>query len=178
MTNLPINRFAHWLAREGKYDDYLQLLEERFNPETVPGLMCRHLVSVDWRGYVYDCDFNQMLSCRWRARPATPWDIEPTTLDGAAIATGATARLHCRAPARPAAARSRSFAAQEPAQRARSLCAASHRSAALSMSVSGGNCSNSMPSAVARASVCGNTCGVPQAMPGTIPGTSRVSPMK
>lgn len=92
LANLPINRFAHWLAREGKYDSYMQLLEERFNPETVAGLMCRHLVSVDWRGLVYDCDFNQMLDLPLGARaPRHLWDIDPTTLDSAAIATGA----HC-----------------------------------------------------------------------------------
>ncbi len=89
LANLPINRFAHWLAREGKYDAYLQLLEERFNPETVPGLMCRHLLSVDWRGYAYDCDFNQMLDLPLAGRtPRHLWDIESSQLPGQPIATG------------------------------------------------------------------------------------------
>ncbi len=89
LANLPINRFAHWLAREGTYDAYLQLLEERFNPDTVPGLMCRHLLSVDWRGYVYDCDFNQMLDLPLAGRaPRHLWDIEPSQLPGQLIATG------------------------------------------------------------------------------------------
>ncbi len=92
LANLPINRFAHWLTREGKYDAYLQLLEERFNPETVPGLMCRHLLSVDWRGVVYDCDFNQMLELPLAARsPRHLWDIDPTALENNPIATGS----HC-----------------------------------------------------------------------------------
>lgn len=92
LANLPINRFAHWLTREGKYDSYLQLLEERFNPETVPGLMCRHLISVDWRGYVYDCDFNQMLELPLGGRaPRHLWDLDPATLAGNPIATGS----HC-----------------------------------------------------------------------------------
>ena len=92
LTNLPINRFAHWLEREGKYDAYLQLLEERFNPETVPGLMCRHLLSVDWRGRVYDCDFNQMLELPLAGRaPRHLWDIEAQKLAGEAVATGS----HC-----------------------------------------------------------------------------------
>ena len=92
LTNLPINRFAHWLEREGKYDTYLQLLEEHFNPETVPGLMCRHLLSVDWRGRVYDCDFNQMLELPLAGRaPRHLWDIEARKLAGEPIATGS----HC-----------------------------------------------------------------------------------
>ena len=92
LTNLPINRFAHWLGREGKYDAYLDLLTERFNPETVPGLMCRHLLSVDWRGRVYDCDFNQMLELPLAGRaPRHLWDIETQKLAGESIATGS----HC-----------------------------------------------------------------------------------
>lgn len=92
LTNLPINRFAHWLEREGKYDTYLQLLEEHFNPETVPGLMCRHLLSVDWRGRVYDCDFNQMLELPLAGGAARAlWEIDPADLEGQPIATGS----HC-----------------------------------------------------------------------------------
>lgn len=92
LTNLPINRFAHWLEREGKYDAYLQLLEEHFNPETVPGLMCRHLLSVDWRGCVYDCDFNQMLELPLAGcAPRHLWDIEAQKLAGEPITTGS----HC-----------------------------------------------------------------------------------
>ncbi len=92
LTNLPINRFAHWLEREGKYDAYLQLLEKRFNPETVPGLMCRHLLSVDWRGRVYDCDFNQMLELPLAGHAARAlWEIDPADLEGQPIATGS----HC-----------------------------------------------------------------------------------
>ncbi len=61
ITNLPINRFEHYLNRTGQLHDYQQLLVENFNPATIESLMCRHLLSVDWQGYVYDCDFNQML---------------------------------------------------------------------------------------------------------------------
>jgi radical SAM/Cys-rich protein len=61
LTNLPINRFAHYLDRTGQRQAYQRLLVENFNVNTVPGLMCRHLLSVDWQGRVYDCDFNQML---------------------------------------------------------------------------------------------------------------------
>ena len=61
ITNLPINRFEHYLNRTGQLHSYHQLLVENFNPATVEPLMCRHLINVDWLGYVYDCDFNQML---------------------------------------------------------------------------------------------------------------------
>jgi radical SAM/Cys-rich protein len=64
LTNMPIARFAHMLQRDGKFDAYLELLATAFNPETLDGLMCRHLVSVSWDGFLYDCDFNQMLDLR------------------------------------------------------------------------------------------------------------------
>jgi len=92
LTNLPINRFAHFLERTGQYEQYMQLLEENFNPATVPGLMCRHLVSVDWRGRVYDCDFNQMLDLPLGDRPPRYlWDIETQDLDAAPVAVDS----HC-----------------------------------------------------------------------------------
>jgi radical SAM/Cys-rich protein len=61
LTNMPISRFAHFLHRTGRYDEYMELLVNAFNSTTVAGLMCRDLVSVGWDGRLYDCDFNQML---------------------------------------------------------------------------------------------------------------------
>ena len=61
LTNMPISRFLTDLNRSGKYEYYMNLLVEKFNPTTVEGLMCRTLVSVGWDGTLYDCDFNQML---------------------------------------------------------------------------------------------------------------------
>ena len=92
LTNLPINRFARFLDRTGQYEKYMQLLEDNFNPATVPGLMCRHLVSVDWRGRVYDCDFNQMLDLPLGDMPPRYlWDIETQDLDAAPVAVDS----HC-----------------------------------------------------------------------------------
>lgn len=89
LTNLPINRFAHFLERTGQYGRYMRLLEEHFNRDTVPGLMCRHLVSVDWLGRVYDCDFNQMLDLPLAGRPSRYlWEIEPAGLTGNPVAVG------------------------------------------------------------------------------------------
>ncbi len=61
ITNMPIARFAVWLDRAGLYGEYMERLEQAFNPATVPALMCRTLISVSWDGRIYDCDFNQML---------------------------------------------------------------------------------------------------------------------
>ena len=76
ITNLPISRFRHYLERTGDYENYLNLLMENFNPNTVEGLMCRHIISVDWLGRIFDCDFNQMLDIHagWRA-PRYLWDL-------------------------------------------------------------------------------------------------------
>ncbi|MGH9945355.1 MAG: arsenosugar biosynthesis radical SAM (seleno)protein ArsS, partial [Pyrinomonadaceae bacterium] len=61
ITNMPIRRFLDYLRRSGNEERYMSKLVESFNPSTVEGLMCRTLVSVDWRGRLSDCDFNQML---------------------------------------------------------------------------------------------------------------------
>jgi radical SAM/Cys-rich protein len=61
LANLPIGRFARSLQRRGELEPYLRLLEESFNPGTVPHLMCLNTLNVGWDGQLYDCDFNQML---------------------------------------------------------------------------------------------------------------------
>jgi radical SAM/Cys-rich protein len=57
-ANVPLGRFRAWLEHSGNLDAYLARLEGSFNPCTLPGLMCRSLLSVDWDGFIYDCDFN------------------------------------------------------------------------------------------------------------------------
>jgi len=90
ITNMPINRFAEQLARLGEERRYMALLVNHFNPATVPGLMCRTLLSVGYDGRLYDCDFNQMLELplgagAWR----TIWDVgDLAALDGAPVGTG------------------------------------------------------------------------------------------
>ena len=61
LTNLPIQRFGSTLVSRGHFEDYMRLLKSAYRPENLDQLMCRDLVSVDWQGRVYDCDFNQML---------------------------------------------------------------------------------------------------------------------
>jgi radical SAM/Cys-rich protein len=61
LTNMPIARFGSTLISKGQFNAYMNLLQESFREENLEAVMCRSLISVDWRGYVYDCDFNQML---------------------------------------------------------------------------------------------------------------------
>ena len=63
ITNMPLGRFRRQLQAEGREEEYIKLLENAFNPATLPGLMCRHQVSVGWDGTLYDCDFNLALRC-------------------------------------------------------------------------------------------------------------------
>ncbi|MES9968779.1 MAG: arsenosugar biosynthesis radical SAM (seleno)protein ArsS [Candidatus Thiodiazotropha sp.] len=61
ITNMPIQRFGSYLQSKGEFNNYLQLLRDAYQPYNLDNVMCRTLLSVDWRGYLYDCDFNQML---------------------------------------------------------------------------------------------------------------------
>jgi len=61
LANMPIQRFGTMLINNGEFDGYLQLLQDAHLDANLDGVMCRNLISVDWRGFVYDCDFNQML---------------------------------------------------------------------------------------------------------------------
>lgn len=61
LANMPIQRFGSTLISKGKFSDYLRLLKENFAAANLDGVMCRNLVSVDWEGFLYDCDFNQQL---------------------------------------------------------------------------------------------------------------------
>ncbi len=67
ITNLPVSRFLEYLIRSEKYQDYMDELVNAFNPVAAEGVMCRSTISVGWDGYLYDCDFNQMLELRVKA---------------------------------------------------------------------------------------------------------------
>ena len=68
LANMPIQRFGAWLIAKGEFDTYLDLLRHSHVSENVDHVMCRNLISVDWQGYLYDCDFNQMLERPLRDR--------------------------------------------------------------------------------------------------------------
>jgi len=61
LANMPIHRFGSTLISRGEFDDYMTLLKDAHKDDNMAAVMCRSLISVDWQGYVYDCDFNQML---------------------------------------------------------------------------------------------------------------------
>ncbi len=61
ITNMPISRFGSMLLSKGHFDEYMQLLKGSYSADNLKGLMCLNLLSIDWQGYVFDCDFNQML---------------------------------------------------------------------------------------------------------------------
>jgi radical SAM/Cys-rich protein len=102
ITNMPIKRFLDYLRRSGNEERYMRKLVEAFNPRAVEGLMCRTLISIDWTGRLYDCDFNQMLDLpllaedpsllefpqRPESYPQTLANLDPETLAGRRIATG------------------------------------------------------------------------------------------
>lgn len=64
ITNLPVGRFLDYLQVAGRLAEYMEVLANAFNPAAAAGVMCRNTVSVGWDGYLYDCDFNQMLNLK------------------------------------------------------------------------------------------------------------------
>ena len=95
LTNMPIHRFGHALARDGKLADYEATLRAAYLERNLESVMCRSLVSIDWRGYLYDCDFNQMLKL---SRSDTPMHVSEFT-NSAAVEAVASASIavapHC-----------------------------------------------------------------------------------
>lgn len=64
ITNLPISRYLEYLIRSGNYENYMEKLINSYNPLAARNVMCRNTISVGWDGYLYDCDFNQMLELK------------------------------------------------------------------------------------------------------------------
>ncbi len=64
ITNLPISRFLEFLIASERYDEYMNLMVDSFNPEAAKNVMCRNTISISWDGYLYDCDFNQILDLK------------------------------------------------------------------------------------------------------------------
>ena len=64
ITNLPISRFLEYLIASENYEDYMTTLVEAYNPAAVQNVMCRNTISISWDGWLYDCDFNQMLDLK------------------------------------------------------------------------------------------------------------------
>lgn len=91
ITNMPISRFGSMLLSKGQFEGYMRLLKDSFSKENLAGLMCKSLISVDWQGEVYDCDFNQMLKMPLITsdRPITYLvDLLDESLEGSEIVIG------------------------------------------------------------------------------------------
>ncbi len=91
--NAPLGRFQKWLIESGNFEPYMRRLTESFNPCTLPGLMCRTLVSVSWDGYLYDCDFNLAQGLPLGGRAIHVSRVEGAPQPGTPIAVGE----HCYA---------------------------------------------------------------------------------
>jgi radical SAM/Cys-rich protein len=98
LANMPIQRFATWLEAQGQLAPYQALLQARHRPENLSDVMCRSLISVDWQGWLFDCDFNQQLGLataggrpRPHLRALLEWDPEDNPVVVADHCFGCTA---------------------------------------------------------------------------------------
>ena len=83
LANMPIQRFGSTLVSKGQFNSYMELLRSAHRDENLEAVMCRSLVSVDWQGYVYDCDFNQMLGLPLGGKPTRLADLQRDPADSA-----------------------------------------------------------------------------------------------
>ena len=88
ITNMPINRFGSTLISKKIFHSYMDLLKSTFSPIAKENVMCRNLLSIDYEGYVYDCDFNQMLGVDISNKKTHITDIKKDELVNKIIATG------------------------------------------------------------------------------------------
>jgi len=94
LANMPIQRFGSMLVSKGEFGTYMDLLQDAHRPENLENVMCRSTISVDWQGYLYDCDFNQMLGLPLRVEGRKRTHVRDMTgraLDGNPIVV----RDHC-----------------------------------------------------------------------------------
>lgn len=82
ITNLPISRFLDYLVASGNFEDYMYALVDAYNPAAVAGVMCTNTLSVSWDGYLYDCDFNQMLGLKVASKARHIKDYDTSLLEG------------------------------------------------------------------------------------------------
>ncbi len=75
LANMPINRFADYLASKGQLEEYKNLLKKNHNPDNLKFVMCKNSLSVDWNGELFDCDFNQQLRLREKEGPKNIKDL-------------------------------------------------------------------------------------------------------
>ena len=81
ITNLPISRFLDYLIASENYEEYMHALVDAFNPSAVGNVMCTNTISVSWEGFLFDCDFNQMLDLKVDSTIAHISEFNSTVLD-------------------------------------------------------------------------------------------------
>jgi len=81
ITNLPISRFLDYLIASENYEEYMHALVDAFNPSAVGNVMCTNTISVSWEGFLFDCDFNQMLDLKVNSTIAHISEFNSTVLD-------------------------------------------------------------------------------------------------
>ena len=92
ITNMPISRYLDYLIKSGNYESYMERLVNSYNPSAAENVMCKFTLSVSWDGYLYDCDFNQMLEMRVNhGAPTHIKNFDVSRLEGREIMTG----QHC-----------------------------------------------------------------------------------
>jgi radical SAM/Cys-rich protein len=111
LANMPIKRFGSTLVSEGRFGAYMETLRAAHNPDNLERVMCRSLVSIDWQGYAYDCDFNQMLGLPLGAAGKEPvhlrellrfrWEGRPIAVAGHCYGCTAGAGSSCGGALKP-----------------------------------------------------------------------------
>jgi radical SAM/Cys-rich protein len=91
ITNLPISRYLDYLIQSGNYEGYMEKLVNAYNPVAAVNVMCRNTISIGWDGYLYDCDFNQMLDLKVAGSVKHVSDFDRQTLNTRDIKVG----QHC-----------------------------------------------------------------------------------
>lgn len=91
ITNMPISRYLDYLLSSGNYESYMEKLVSSYNPSAAANVMCRNTISVGWDGFLYDCDFNQMLELKVNSKATNIRDFNFDDLNNRTIRTG----QHC-----------------------------------------------------------------------------------
>lgn len=91
ITNLPISRFLDYLLQSGNYENYMEKLVMAYNPLAATNVMCRNIISIGWDGFLYDCDFNQMLELKVNGNAKHVAQFNIDTLNNREIIVG----QHC-----------------------------------------------------------------------------------
>ena len=91
ITNIPVSRYLEYLMESNNYENYMEKLRLAFNPAAVYGVMCRNTVSVSWDGFLYDCDFNQMLDLKISSAVKHISQFNSSSIGGRSIVLG----QHC-----------------------------------------------------------------------------------